>query len=240
MEMEIEIKNLIKKYGDYFTLNVSYLSIKTGELVGLVGNNGAGKTTLLRLILDLISTTQGIVCSDGKPVNEDFDWKRYTGSFLDESFLISFYTPEEFFSFIAEIYGFSQNCIQELLKPFERLMNGEILGKRKLIKDFSTGNKQKIGIIAAMMIKPKVLILDEPFNFLDPSSQFQVCQLIQLMNKELGTTVLISSHNLTSINEICSRIILIEKGNLIKDLNHIPGDTANEIQEYFGSSPKSN
>ncbi len=115
-------------------------------------------------------------------------------------------------------------------------MNGEILGTGKLIHDFSNGNRQKIGIIAAMLVNPAVLVLDEPFNYLDPSSQITVAHLISQMNRELGTTVLVSSHNLTSISDICQRIILLEKGHILMDRPHVPGQTDPELEGYFFSA----
>ena len=109
--MEIKIENLKKVYGEKTALDISELTIKSGELVGLVGNNGAGKTTLLRLILDLIKATNGNVLSADKDVSQSDDWKLYTGSFIDGHFLIDFYTPEEYFTFIARLYGISDETL---------------------------------------------------------------------------------------------------------------------------------
>lgn len=231
--MNIEIKNLKKVYKDVTALNIPSLKINDGELIGLVGNNGAGKTTMMRLMLDLIQASDGNVEIDGKNVAENPNWKSFTGSYLDSTFLIDFYTPEEFFGFIAEAYGISSNEMQERLNEYETLMNGEILGKGKLIHDFSNGNRQKIGIVGAMIINPQILILDEPFNYLDPSSQIVVAKQIQKMNKELGTTVIVSSHNLTSINDICDRIVLLDHGELKMDKPHAPGETDQELENYF-------
>ena len=231
--MELKIKQLKKTYGEKVALDVPELTIGSGELVGLVGNNGAGKTTLMRLILDVIGATDGFVESDGRRVDQDETWKRYTGSFIDGRFLIDFFTPEEYFTFIGRIYGIDKATLNQRLKPFEPLMHGEIMGTKKYLKDFSQGNRQKVGIIGAMMIQPKVLILDEPFNYLDPSSQITVARLIEEQNRELGSTVLISSHNLSFISDISTRILLLEKGILIKDLNNREGGAAAEVDEYF-------
>lgn len=227
--------DLTKKYGEQVALDIPELILNEGELIGLVGNNGAGKTTLMRLMLDLIEATSGEVLSNGLDVKQTAEWKEYTGSFIDDSFLIDFYTPEEYFEFIAEVYHIAKDELYRRLESFHELMAGEVLGKKKYIKAFSMGNRQKIGIIGAMLIQPKVLILDEPFNYLDPSSQIIVARLIRQMNQELGTTVLISSHNLTSIADISQRILLLEKGKLIKDLSNEPGSHAyEELEEYFG------
>lgn len=231
--MNIEIKNLKKVYKDVTALNIPSLKINDGELIGLVGNNGAGKTTMMRLMLDLIQASEGKVEIDGKNVAENPNWKSFTGSYLDSTFLIDFYTPEEFFGFVAETYGISNNELRERLNEYETLMSGEILGKGKLIHDFSNGNRQKIGIIAAMIVNPQILILDEPFNYLDPSSQIVVARHIQKMNKELGTTIIVSSHNLTSINDICDRIVLLDHGEVKLDKPHTPGETDHELENYF-------
>lgn len=231
--MEIKIENLKKVYNGKVALNLPELTIKSGELVGLVGNNGAGKTTLLRLILDLIKADEGRVFSDGLDVSQNEAWKRYTGSFIDGRFLIDFYTPEEYFTFIAHLYGITDAQLHERLEIFRPLMHDEILGTKKYLRDFSEGNRQKIGIIGAMMINPKVLLLDEPFNYLDPSSQIIVARLIAEMNQTLGTTVLISSHNLASISEISSRILLLEKGLLIEDITDKEDVAIEKLNAYF-------
>lgn len=231
--MTIQINNLKKTYGENTVLNLPALTLNEGEVIGLVGNNGAGKTTLMRLILDLIQATKGNVDNDGHPVATDAAWKEYTGSFIDDTFLIDFYTPEEYFDFIAEVYGIDKEVMHARLEDYSELMAGEVLGTGKLIKDFSMGNRQKIGIIGAMVINPRFLILDEPFNYLDPSSQILVARMLEKINKELGTTILISSHNLTSVTDICTRILLLEKGVMIKDLANEPGSTLQELEDYF-------
>ena len=231
--MEINIQNLVKQYGKNTVLNIPELTIGSGELIGLVGNNGAGKTTLMRLILDLIEATEGTIEVGGMRVTEDASWKQTTGSFIDGRFLIDFYTPEEYFGFIARVYGLSKDELEGRLETYQPLMHGEILGTRKYLRQFSEGNRQKIGIIGAMLVNPKVLILDEPFNYLDPSSQMTVAKLIRQINFQLGTTVIISSHNLNFVSEISSRILLLEKGVVIKDLDNIDGSATQELEDYF-------
>lgn len=231
--MKVELNNLKKQYGSNVVLDVPSLAINDGELVGLVGNNGAGKTTMMRLMLDLIQATAGNVTIDAKNVADDPAWKAVTGSYLDSTFLIDFYTPEEFFGFVAETYGITGPELQLRLQEYETLMNGEIIGTGKLIHDFSNGNRQKIGIIAAMLVNPQLLILDEPFNYLDPSSQIVVAKLIRKMNRDLGTTVVVSSHNLNSINDICNRILLLDKGCVLMDKPHEPGSVDQELEDYF-------
>ena len=231
--MEIKIQHLIKQYGKNTVLDIPELTIGSGELVGLVGNNGAGKTTLMRLILDLSEATEGSVEIDGQRVIEEPAWKEFTGSFIDGRFLIDFYTPEEYFAFIARSYGIDKDTLDSRLSDYQGLMHDEILGTKKYLRQFSEGNRQKTGIIGAMIVNPKVLILDEPFNYLDPSSQITVARLIRQMNLQLGTTVIISSHNLSFVSEISTRILLLEKGHVIKDLDNLDGNATVELEEYF-------
>ena len=231
--MEIKIENLKKIYGENTVIDIPEFTISDGQLIGLVGNNGAGKTTLMRLMLDLIKANEGRVLSNGNAVNEDFAWKQYAGSFVDKSFLIDFYTPEEFFQFIADAYDIDSETLEERLQEFMPLMRDEILGTGKLIREFSEGNRQKIGIIGAMIVHPELLILDEPFNYLDPSSQINIAKIIHQVNQKYGTTVLISSHNLNFISEICSRVVLMEKGKIIKDMNNENQEATHEMEDYF-------
>ena len=229
----IKIDNLTKYFGENKALDINQLQIAEGSIVGLVGNNGAGKTTMLRLILDLCKANSGSVLSGGKDVSKFEEWKEYTGSFLDSGYLIEFLKPEEYFTLIGELNHISKEDLQVRLSKFEAFMNGEILGKKKLIKNYSAGNKQKIGIVAAMITNPKVLLLDEPFNFLDPSSQMEMLRLLRDLNKEFGTTMVLSSHNIELVSEISSRIVLLEKGIVKKDISATAGEAIEELRTYF-------
>lgn len=230
--MKLIIKDLTKRFGDKVAIDIPELTIEKGTLLGLVGNNGAGKTTLFRLILDLLKADSGFVLSNETDVSKSEEWKNYTGSFLDNRFLIDFLTPEEYFYFVGETYGLNKETVDERLTSFTRFMNSEILGEKKYIRNFSAGNKQKIGIIAAMMIRPQVLILDEPFNFLDPSSQIEIRDMIQQMNRTENTTIFISSHNLNYTTDISSRVVLLERGKIIKDIDNSEEAIA-ELNAYF-------
>lgn len=238
-KMKIETHNLIKKYNNRVVLDLPNMTIESGELFGLVGNNGAGKTTFFRLILDLVQATEGCVLSGGNDVAKDESWKRYTGSYLDEGFIIDFLTPEEFFQFVGTTYEMSGKQIREGLEKFEGFFNGEILGQgtKKYIRDFSKGNIQKIGIAAAMLPEPQVLVLDEPFANLDPTSQIRLKRMLTRLNQEKRNTILISSHNLNHVAEISTRIVLLEKGKAIRDVQGMQQDSENgvlqELQAYF-------
>lgn len=229
----IKIDNLTKYFGENKALDIKQLQIAEGSIVGLVGNNGAGKTTMLRLILDLCKANSGSVLSAGKDVSKFEEWKEYTGSFLDSGYLIEFLKPEEYFTLIGELNHISKEDLQVRLSKFDAFMNGEILSKKKLIKNYSAGNKQKIGIVAAMITNPKVLLLDEPFNFLDPSSQMEMLRLLRDLNKEFGTTMILSSHNIELVSEISSRIVLLEKGIVKKDISATAGEAIEELRTYF-------
>jgi ABC-2 type transport system ATP-binding protein len=228
----ISIEGLQKKYGSTIAVDIKSLIISQGEIFGLVGNNGAGKTSLLRLILDLLKPERGCVRSKSKAVHLSELWKNYTGSFIDNNFLIEFLKPEEYFDFIGFLYGVEKNELKTRLARFETFMNGELLGNNKYIRNLSSGNKQKVGIIGAMISRPEVLILDEPFNFLDPSSQNILKQILKGYHVDYTITIILSSHNLNHISDLCTRIALMENGKIIKDL--INNENAmNEIEMYF-------
>ena len=231
--MELEIKNLTKIYNKQTVLDIDDLSIRKGELVGLIGNNGAGKTTLLRLLTDLVKADSGTIFSRGKKINKTEDWKFYTSAYIDAGFLIEFLTPEEYFSFIASNYKTNELDVKNILSRLADFMNGEILGKQKYIRDFSTGNKQKTGIIGAIISKPEILFLDEPFNFLDPSSQFFIGDYLSELNKQFNTTIIISSHNLDCVFNISSRILLLDRGKIIKDSTLVDSELKEELYNYF-------
>ncbi|MGB0522249.1 MAG: ABC transporter ATP-binding protein [Flammeovirgaceae bacterium] len=228
----IQINNLEKYYNNVQVVNIPELEIKRGESFGLVGNNGAGKTTLFRMILDLIRPTKGEVLSNEKNVMGSEHWKRYTGSFLDEGFLIGFLTPDEYFNFIGDINGLNKAEITKRLAPYEEFFNGEILGKDKYIRDLSKGNQKKVGIVAAMMIEPEILILDEPFANLDPSTQIRLKNLIRTFEEERQATILISSHDLNHVADVCKRVVVLDKGQLVHDIQ-ASDNTLKELEEYF-------
>ena len=214
----ITIDKLKKNFGEKVAVDIEHYEINQGDMLGLVGNNGAGKTTLFRLMLDLLKADDGKVIINDIDVSQSEDWKSITGAFIDDGFLIDYLTPEEYFYFIGKMYGLKKEEVDERLVPFERFMSGEVIGHKKLIRNYSAGNKQKIGIISAMLHYPQLLILDEPFNFLDPSSQSIIKHLLKKYNEEHQATVIISSHNLNHTVDVCPRIALLEHGVIIRDI----------------------
>ena len=229
----IAINGLKKQFGETVASNIPEFTIKDGDILGLVGNNGAGKTTLFRMILDLLKPDEGTIIIDGINPAESEEWKDYTGAYIDDGFLIDFLTPEEYFAFLGKINNISQEQVDERLRILERLAGGETFWQKKLIRNLSAGNKQKVGIISALFMRPKLVILDEPFNFLDPSSQNVLKHVLTDYAQQNNATLLISSHNLAHTIDISTRIALLEKGQIIRDLPNTEGSAKAELEIYF-------
>ena len=228
--MLLTLNNLSKEYGRTVVLHIKDLSIDKGECVGLVGNNGAGKTTAFSLILDLIKSSNGAVLTKGNDVSKTEEWKSYTSAFLDETFLVDFLTPNEYFDFVGGLNNWSKSQVTEFLAQFKEFFNGEVLGVKKYIRDLSKGNQKKVGIIAALIGNPEIVILDEPFASLDPSTQIRLKNIIKdRLDKH---TFLISSHDLTHVADVCNRIVILEKGLIIMD-NPKTDETIQQMTEYF-------
>jgi ABC-2 type transport system ATP-binding protein len=228
----IQSVNISKKYGQAEVLNIEALDIPKGQSFGLVGNNGAGKTTYFNILLDLIRPTTGEIVNNNVVVNKSEEWKTFTGSFIDESFLIDYLTPEEYFYFIGELRGMNTADIDIFLQQFDEFFNSEIIGKKKYLRDLSKGNQKKAGIVAALIGNPEVVILDEPFANLDPTTQIRLKQIIKELTQNREVTVLISSHDLTHVTEVCERIVVLEKGEIVKDIK-TSAETLKELESHF-------
>ncbi|WP_439130106.1 ABC transporter ATP-binding protein [Polaribacter sp.] len=228
----IQTTQLSKKYGAAEVLHIDALEIPTGQSFGLVGNNGAGKTTYFNILLDLIRPTTGAIVNHDIQVNTSEDWKQFTGSFIDESFLIGYLTPDEYFEFIGDLRGMNKADVKTFLAKFEEFFNGEIVGKKKYLRDLSKGNQKKAGIVAAMMGNPQVVILDEPFANLDPTTQIRLKKIIKELTGNREVTVLVSSHDLTHVTEVCERIVVLDKGTVVKDIETSEA-TLKELESYF-------
>jgi ABC-2 type transport system ATP-binding protein len=229
----IEIKNLKKAYNNVTVVDIPNLTISKGESVGLVGNNGAGKTTLFRMILDLILPESGEISSNGELVAGHENWKTYTASYLDEGFLIEYLTPEEYLYFIGSLHQQSRPQVDEALAALGDFFNGEILNRGKYIRDLSKGNQCKVGVASCLLQNPQILVLDEPFANIDPSTQFRLKNMLKDANKNKGITTIVSSHDLNHITDVCDRILLMEKGVIIKDIA-TGSSTLSELENYFG------
>lgn len=228
----IKSAELTKKYGNTTVLNIESLEIPKGQTFGLVGNNGAGKTTFFNLLLDLIQPTTGFITNNEIQVNKSEDWKPFTAAFIDESFLIGYLTPEEYFYFIGDLRGMNKADIDTFLQPFEDIFNDEIIGKKKFLRDLSKGNQKKAGIVAALIGNPEVVILDEPFANLDPTTQIRLKKTLKSLTKNKDVTILISSHDLNHVTEVCERIVVLDKGDIVKDIK-TSAETLKELEGHF-------
>ena len=228
----IQVNNLSKTYNGTTVLKIESLEIKKGESFGLVGNNGAGKTTFFSLLLDLIQPSTGNIINNDIQVNTSEAWKPFTASFLDESFLIGYLTPEEYFYFIGDLRGQNKADVDSLLAQHEEFFNGEILKNKKYLRDLSKGNQKKVGIIATLIGNPEVIILDEPFANLDPTTQFRLKKIIKDLAKNPEVTVLVSSHDLQHTVEVSDRIVAMHKGEIVKDIQ-TSEETLKELELFF-------
>ena len=234
----ISIQNITKVYGTKKVLHIENLTIPKGESFGLVGNNGAGKTTLFSLLLDLIEPTTGFIEIDENKVQENELWKKKVSAFIDDTFLIGYLTPEEYFYFLGELRGQNKLSVDEFLQQFHDFFNGEILNAKKYIRDLSKGNQKKVGIVGALIGTPEIIVLDEPFANLDPSTQIKLKKLIKNWTENQQVTFLISSHDLAHTTEVSNRIVLLDKGELVKDIITTP-ETLQELENFFATSVES-
>ena len=232
METIIQIQNLSKSYTTDKVLDIENLEIPKGQSFGLVGNNGAGKTTFFSLLLDLIQPSSGQIQNNGVVVSESEDWKPFTTSFIDESFLIGYLTAEEYFYFIGELRHTSMPEVDKLLAEFEDFFHGEILGQKKYLRDLSKGNQKKVGIVATLIGSPEVVILDEPFANLDPTTQIRLKKIIKDLSAQKHITMLISSHDLMHVTDVCERVVVLDKGQIVKDI-FTSEATLKELELYF-------
>ena len=233
----IHVSQLSKTYSGTTVLSIESLELQAGEIIGLVGNNGAGKTTFFSLLLDLIKPSTGYIENQGVRVNESEAWKSTTAAFIDESFLIGYLTAEEYFEFIAGLRGVEKAELRDFIEVFKAFFNDEILGNKKYIRDYSKGNQKKIGIAAAFIGTPALVILDEPFANLDPRAQMQLQKLIKSFNSEHGVSLLVSSHDLLHVSEVSQRILILNKGELIKDVR-TSEITLEDLRAFFSEEVK--
>jgi ABC-2 type transport system ATP-binding protein len=229
----IQVNNLSKTYNNGVkVLNITNLEIPKGQSFGLVGNNGAGKTTFFSLLLDLIQPSTGFIKNNSIQVNTSEAWKPFTAAFIDESFLIGYLTAEEYFYFIGDLRGQNKADVDALLAKHEEFFNGEILKSKKYLRDLSKGNMKKVGIIATLIGNPEVVILDEPFANLDPTTVNRLKKIIKELSDNPEVTVLVSSHDLVHTVEVCNRIVALNKGEIVKDIETSP-ETLRELEAFF-------
>ena len=226
--MSLEIKKINKKYGDQDALiNVSF-SLKKGDIVGFLGPNGAGKTTLMKIITSIIKPDSGDITINGYDTQKnEISTKRQIGYLAENNPLYKDMLVTEYLDFIASLYEIEnkKDKVKEIIKKTG--LESEI---KKKIEELSKGYKQRVGIAAALVHDPNVLILDEPTTGLDPNQLIEIRKLIQEIGQE--KIVLLSTHILQEIPKICNHIIIINKGriventrmqNLIKESNNLEG-----------------
>ena len=228
----IQVNNLSKTYNGVTVLNIENLTIPKGQSFGLVGNNGAGKTTFFSLLLDLISPSSGHIKSNDVQINLSEDWKPFTSAFIDESFLIGYLTPEEYFYFVGELRGWNKADVDAFLENYLEFFNGEILNNKKYLRDLSKGNSKKVGIVAALIGNPEVIILDEPFANLDPTTQIRLKKIIKSLAENPEVTILVSSHDLQHTVEVSNRIVALHKGEVKLDLEP-NSETLKQLEAFF-------
>ena len=214
-EVILKTYNITKKYGNQVAVNNVNMTIKKGEIYGFIGQNGAGKTTLIRLITGLIHKTGGEIELLGATGEAELNKSRtMIGSLIETP---SFYTNMtarenlEVSRLVRNIPG--KKCIDEVL---------ELVGlkdvEKKKVKNFSLGMRQRLGIANALMGNPKLLILDEPINGLDPMGIVEIRELLKKINKEKDMTILISSHILSELSELATTYGIISNGKLIEEI----------------------
>ena len=208
----LQIKNLQKAFKDTQVVNLSSLSVQQGEIYGFLGPNGAGKTTTMKMILSLISRTDGEIEVFGQSIGTDKQYLNQIGSMIEEPSYYPNLTGYENLLVFQKILGFDQKNIQETLKivGLDQPKN-----KKKLVKDYSLGMKQRLALAFALVKKPRLLILDEPTNGLDPAGIHEIRELIIKLAKEQGITVFISTHILSEVEHIADRVGIINHGQLV-------------------------
>ena len=160
------------------------------------------------------------------------NWKKITGAFLDENFLINFLSPKEYFSFLGSTYDFKRDDIENRISNYSKFLGTDILESNKFIREYSRGNKQKIGITGALFTKPDFVILDEPFNHLDPTSRIHLEKIIKNHNSNTKASMIVSSHDIAHITNIADKVILLENGE-IKNIYTDMSIVKEELVSYF-------
>ena len=208
----LQIKNLQKGFKDTQVVNLSSLSVQQGEIYGFLGPNGAGKTTTMKMILSLISRTAGEIEVFGQSIGTDKQYLNQIGSMIEEPSYYPNLTGYENLLVFQKILGFDKKNIQETLKivGLDQPKN-----KKKLVKDYSLGMKQRLALAFALVKKPRLLILDEPTNGLDPAGIHEIRELIIKLAKEQGITAFISTHILSEVEHIADRVGIINHGQLV-------------------------
>lgn len=215
MKPVIETENLSKRYGNIIALNKVNLQIKEGDIYGLIGRNGAGKSSLLRVLCGQSTQYSGNVKLFGRNIKQDFEERKKIGTLIEYPAFYPELTGRQNLEYYRIQKGISQKSrIQRVLHDLDLIQ----LADRKF-KQYSLGNKQRLGIALALLNEPKVLILDEPTNGLDPFGIKEIRNFLLAINKTYNTTILISSHILSELEQLITKVGFIDKGNVIEELS---------------------
>lgn len=211
MDNILEIDSLVKDFASTRALDGVSFNVKRGSICGLLGPNGAGKTTMLRIVNSILKADSGSVRINGKDVS--LDTTKYFGYMPEERGLYDKMRIEDQIMFFGRLKGGEDRRLREVMDEYLELfqLKGD---KRRRIKELSKGNQQKVQIIATIVHEPELVILDEPFSGFDPINGAILQELIGKLH-ERGTTIMLSSHNMGAIEEICEDIALINKGHLL-------------------------
>lgn len=233
----IELKNITKKYANFFAVNGLNLSVDKGEVFGFIGPNGAGKTTTIKMMGGILEPTSGTVTIAGINMQEQPEnAKRKIGFIPDRPYLYEKLTGMEFLKFTADLYGVGQNGFHNTATK-----NLEIFSltdwSNELIESYSHGMKQRLIMAAALLHDPEVIIVDEPMVGLDPAAIIMVKRLLRQL-AEKGATIFMSTHTLKVAEDICDRIGIINKGKLIasgttSDLQRETNFSSADLEQVF-------
>ena len=216
MSVILEVKSLSKKFKDFDAVKNLSFTVNQGDVYGFLGQNGAGKSTTIRMLLKLIKPTTGEIIFSGKNIQQDNDILRQTGAIIEKPDLYKFLSAYDNLAIFAKMSGIkvTRSLIMDQLE-----MVGLADRSGSKVKTFSQGMKQRLGIAVALVHSPKLIILDEPVNGLDPQGIADVRNLILRLSREMGKTVIVSSHLLSEIEIIANRMIIIHKGEKIVEGN---------------------
>ncbi len=232
MSYAVEAVNLVKRYGDVEALRGLTFRIKPGDIYGLIGPNGAGKTTTIKILVGLLSPDKGIARIYGYDVVREREKAlRLVGYVPESPVVFQNLTIEEFIRFIASLRGIDQNDVSDKLSYYLEVF--DLKDKQyKLMSELSRGMVQKVLVTAAFIVKPRVLIMDEPMAGMDPESQYVFKEEVKKLVSQ-GVTVLISSHLLDMVERFCTRVGIIYKGRLLAE------GTIEEIKRQVTEKPES-
>lgn len=221
--MSLQVNNLTKKFGEQTALNNINISINNNEIIGLLGPNGAGKSTLMKSIVGALKIDEGEIIFNGKNITEnEIESKKNIGFLPENNPLYLEMYVREYLQFVANIHKISVARVDEVIE-----LVGITPEKSKKISQLSKGYKQRVGLAQAIIHQPDLLILDEPTNGLDPNQILEIRNVVKEIGKE--KTVLLSTHIMQEVEALCTRVILIHKGNILQDCN------INEFKGKFNS-----